>query len=149
MTSTSCAHLRPGTWPLHWDLVLDDQLGPTDGLASCRSCGTVYLLEMLDWRGAERLMRMAVLERALATRLLRDLDRGSCDAGRAAAELAHVRSLAVAVPQLLLVDTAIPAIVAAVPTPADRPLPTESWRDLDCDGGWIDYARSYAEMTKA
>lgn len=146
MTSTPCTHLRPGTWPLHWDLVLDDQLGPTDGLASCRNCGTVYLLEMLDWRGTERLMRMAVLERALATRLLRDLDRGSCDAGRASAELQHVRSLAVALPQLLLIDTATPAIIAAVP--ADRPLPTESWRDLACDGGWIDYARSNVAMLK-
>lgn len=148
MTSTPCTHLRPGTWPLHWDLVLDDQLGPTDGLASCRACGTVYLLEMLDWRGAERIMRMAILERALATRLLRDLDRGSCDAGRASAELQHVRSLAAAVPQLLLVDTATPAIIAAVPVPSDRPLATESWRDLPCDGGWIDYARSNVAMLK-
>lgn len=148
MTSTPCAHLRPGTWPLHWDLVLDDQLGPTDGLASCQACGTVYLLEMLDWRGPERLMRMAVLERRLATGLLRDLDRGSCDAGRATAELNHVRGLALSVPELLLIDASAPGIVARVPVPADRPVPTGSWRDLACDGCWIDYARSYVEITK-
>ena len=148
MTTNACSHLRPGTWPLHWDLVLDDQLGPTDGLASCRACGTVYLLEMLDWRGSERLMRMAILERRLATGLLRDLDRGSCDAGRATAELDHVRSLARAVPGLLLIDTRTPEVVALVPLPADRPVPTGSWRDLPCDGSWIDYARSKVEMVK-
>jgi hypothetical protein len=146
MTPTTCPHLRSGTWPLRWTLVLDDQLGPADGLASCRECGAAYLLEMLDWRGSERLLRLAVLRADVADRLLHDLERGSCDAGRAAAELSHVRSLARTVPWLLLVDTSGPRIVALVPAPADRTVPTAGWRELPCDGAWIDYARSYVEM---
>lgn len=141
-----CAHLHAGTWPLTIRLVLDDHLGPTDYVASCTSCGRTYLLEMLDWRDPLRLLRLAVLAADHAARLIRDLERGSCDSGRAAAEIEHTRSSAAVLPWLLLVDIRGPRIDALVPAPNDRRVPNASWRELTCDGSWVDYARSYVEM---
>jgi len=141
-----CAHLRAGAWPLAIRLVLDDHLGPTDYLASCTGCGRTYLLEMLDWRDPLRLLRLAVLPADHAAGLIRDLERGSCDLGRAGAEIEHARSIAAVLPWLLLVDVRGPQIEAVVPAPPDRRVPGAGWRELPCDGSWVDYARSYVEM---
>jgi hypothetical protein len=143
-----CTHLRSGTWPLTIRLVLDDHLGPTDYVASCTICGRTYLLEMLDWRDPARLLRLAVLPADHAARLIRDLERGSCDAGRAGAEIEHARSTATVLPWLLLVDIRGPRIEALVPTPHGRRVPGAPWRELACDGAWMDYARSYVDMEK-
>jgi len=143
-----CEHLRPGAWPLTIRLVLDDHLGPTDYLASCTECGRTYLLEMLDWRDPLRLLRLAVLDAEHAARLIHDLERGSCDAGRAGAEIEHARSTAAVLPWLLLVDIRGPGIEAVVPAPADRSVSGAGWRELACDGSWVDYAGSYVEMEK-
>jgi hypothetical protein len=74
MTSTEqpdpalCDHIRTGAWPLRPELVLDDHLGATDAVVSCRECGRPYLMEMLDWRGHLRVMRMSVLDATQAAR---------------------------------------------------------------------------------
>jgi len=143
-----CEHLRPGTWPLSIRLVLDDHLGPTDFLADCAECGRTWLLEMLDWRDPLRLLRLAALPADHAARLIRDLERGSCDPARATAELQYVRSSAAPLPWLLLMDVGGPRIEALVPVPDDRRVPGAAWRELPCDGSWVDYARSYVEMEK-
>ena len=39
-----------------------------------------------------------------------------------------------------------PAIVVIAQKPDDRSLPSVSWRELDCNGQWLDYARSYTDM---
>ncbi|MEQ8858356.1 MAG: hypothetical protein RIC56_06895 [Pseudomonadales bacterium] len=140
--SALCEHVRPGDWPLRADLVLDDHLGPTDALMSCRLCGRVYLLEMLDWRGRERVMRMSLLAPEHAAGLIHDLGRGSCDAARAAAEIDHARSRARPLPWLLRLDAGGPTILGLAPLPPDTRLPSVSWRELPCDGRWVDYARS-------
>lgn len=141
-----CAHLRPGTWPFQVCLVLDEQLGFTDAVVSCGECGRAYLLEMLDWRGNHRLMRLAVPGEDQAAGVIRDLERGSCDENRAQAELHHLRNLAPFARTLLLMDASGPAIEALVPLDDDVRLPGGSWRELPCDGSWVDYARSKTRM---
>lgn len=141
-----CDHLQPGTWPLRVDLVLDEQVTFTDALATCRLCGRAYLLEMLDWRNAERVLRIAVVDAEGARGVLRDLSRGSCDIRRAGAEVHHLRASAAVAPFLLLIDSRAPVIVAMAAAPGDPPLPTASWRTLPCDGRWVDYIRSSTEI---
>lgn len=139
-----CEHLQPGTWPLRTDLVLDEHLGITDALVSCHRCATAYLLEMLDWQGSERVMRLALLEPEHAARLIRDLTRGSCDPGRAAAEVEHARSRATFLPWLLRVDSKGPGILGFAPVPRDTRLPAAPWRERLCDGAWVEYARQHS-----
>lgn len=137
-----CEHVRPREWPFLAELVLDEHLGPTDALMRCRHCGRSYLLELLDWRGNLRAMRVAVLESLHADRLVRDLTRGSCDVNRAGAEVQHMRQLAPLSRVLLLVDTGGPVIDAVAEVPAGVTIPGASWRALPMNGHWIDYARS-------
>ena len=144
--SELCDHVRPGRWPFQVELVLDEHLGPTDSLVRCRECGRAYLLEMLDWRDSARVMRVAGLEAAHADRLVRDLTRGSCDVNRAGAEVQHVRSATPFSRRLLLVDTAGPVIDGVAGVPGGVRLPGASWRQLPCDGSWVDYVRSNTEI---
>lgn len=144
-----CEHVRPGAWPFTTDLVLDEQLGITDAVMSCRTCGRPYLMEMLDWRDKLRVMRLSVLDGARSARLIRDLTRGSCDVARAGQEVHAFRSQTRFSPWLLLVDNSAVAVLAVAPVPVDRRLPAPAWRDLPCDGSWVDYARSYTDTVKA
>jgi len=141
-----CSHVRPGDWPFEVALTLDEQLGITDALVACRMCGRPYLIEMLDWQGDHRVMRVSVLEPSRAAGVLRDLTRGSCDVSRAGAEVHHLQTQSAFSPWLLLIRASRMTIEAVVPTPVDRPLPGASWRKLPCDGSWVGYARSYTSM---
>lgn len=141
-----CGHLHPGPWPLRTELVLDDHLGPTDAVVACRQCGRPYLLEMLDWKGPLRVFRVAVLDADESARLLRDLSRGSCDVARAASEVEHFRSRTRFSPWLLLQDTRTNALIARAPVPDGSRLPGAAWRELPCDGHWVDYTRSYTDI---
>lgn len=139
MTATDlCEHVRAGQWPFQAELVLDEHLGITDALMRCRDCGRFYLLEMLDWRDRHRVMRVAPMDGAAAQRLIRDLTRGSCDVNRAGAEVQHVRTATPFSRVLLLVDMAGPVIEAARPAPEGRRIPGAGWRELPCDGSWVD-----------
>jgi hypothetical protein len=137
--SELCRHVTPGAWPFQAELVLDEHLGITDALMSCRDCGRFYLLEMLDWRDPVRVLRAAPMDAARAERLIRDLTRGSCDVNRAGAEVQHARSVTPFSRTLLLVDVRGPLIAAVADVPEDRPVPGASWRELPCDGTWVDY----------
>lgn len=145
-----CQHVKVGAYPFRLQLCLDEHLGLTDGLVTCRDCNKAYLLEMLDWRGDERLFRVSLPDAEGATQLVRDLTRGSCDISRAFAEIHHMQTSIPASRYLIIIDQNFslsgPTIVGIAPKPADRPLPTTSWRELDCNGQWLDYARSYVEM---
>lgn len=143
---TLCEHVRPGEWPFSTELVIDDHLGPTDALMRCRRCGRNYLLEMLDWQAEWRVMRVAALDGAQAERVVRDLTRGSCDIARAGAEVHHLRTQAPPSRRLVLMDTRGPAIAALADVPPDVALPGRSWRELPCDGSWVDYVRSNTDM---
>ncbi|MEQ8484557.1 MAG: hypothetical protein RIB46_09355 [Pseudomonadales bacterium] len=144
-----CPHVETGTWPWRVELVLDEHLGITDALVRCRTCQRTYLLEMLDWQGGTRVMRVAGVDPGMADRTVHDLGRGSCDVGRAGAQVHQLRSASVFSRWLLWVDLRQPAILAVVPVPQDPPLPSASWRSLPCDGRWVDYARSYTSISKA
>lgn len=135
--SELCEHVQPGTWPFEVELVIDEQLGFTDALVSCRRCGAHYLLEMLDWRGHHRLMRVATVASERVRALLHDLGRGSCDPKRAGASVEQVQAGAAFTPWLLLLDARAMRIEAIRPVPNGRKLPTVSWRALPCDGSWI------------
>jgi hypothetical protein len=142
-----CEHVRAGTWPFQVDLTLDEHQGITDALVSCRACGRPYLIEMLDWQGDQRVMRVSVLEPERAAGVLRDLTRGSCDIGRAGAEIHHLQTQSTFSPWLLLIHASRMVIDGVVPRPPERRLPGGNWRELPCDGSWVDYARSYTSMT--
>ncbi|MCZ6710052.1 MAG: hypothetical protein O7B25_06805 [Gammaproteobacteria bacterium] len=139
--SDICEHLTPGTYPFQVDLVLDDHLGFTDAVVSCRHCQQAYLLEMLDWANHDRLFRICVLRSDHAQRLIRDLTRGSCDLQRAGAEVQQMKTASAFSGWLILVDTVEPQISAVAPVPPERDLPGASWRELPCDGTWVKYAR--------
>jgi len=140
-----CEHVHPGQWPFQVELVLDDHLGFTEALVRCRHCGATSLLRMLDWRGPLRVMRMAPMTSDHGDRLIRDLTRGSCDVNRAGAELQHVRLTPLS-RVLILIDTRGPRIEARADAPAGVTIPGAAWRDLPCNGEWVDYVRSNTEM---
>jgi len=140
--SPLCYHVQAGAWPFEIELVIDEQMGFTDALVACRTCGNRYLLEMLDWRDRLRVMRVSAVESGRAAALLRNLDRGSCDLRRAGAELQQLQMSTSFSQWLLLVDARDVCITSIVPIPATPRLPAASWRDLPCDGSWVDYAQS-------
>ncbi|MFP6815998.1 MAG: hypothetical protein VB949_10080 [Pseudomonadales bacterium] len=147
--SDICAHLTTGTYPFQVDLVLDDHLGFTDAVVSCRHCRQAYLLEMLDWANHDRLFRICVLNGDHAQRLIRDLTRGSCDLQRAGAEVQQMKTANSFSAWLVLVDTVGPRISAVARLPAERDLPGTSWRELPCDGSWVNYARKFQSRGSA
>jgi len=135
--SPLCEHVEPGGWPFTVELVLDEQIGFTDALVTCRTCGAAYLLEMLDWRGRQRLMRVSTVESERTARLLHNLGRGSCDVRRAGAEVEALKSSSTFSPWLLLMDATATHLEALLPVPETLALPSASWRELPCDGGWL------------
>ena len=137
-----CDHVQPDGWPFEVELVIDEQMGFTDALVACRTCGSPYLLEMLDWRDRLRLMRVSTVESSRAAGLLHNLGRGSCDVGRAGAELQQLQTSTTFSPWLLLMDAGAMRITALVPVPEMPHLPAASWRALPCDGSWVRYAEA-------
>ena len=137
-TASLCAHIVPGAAPFAIELVLDDAGGPTDAMVRCRHCGEHWLLEMLDWRSRERLMRVSPLNAARVTALLANLERGSCDSGRAAAEVASATAGVNTLSCLLGLDARDLSITRLVAIPGGQALPRAGWRSLPCDGHWFD-----------
>lgn len=133
-----CAHIVPGAAPFAIELVLDEAGGPTDAVVRCRFCDQHWLMEMLDWRGRERLMRVSPLNTARVTTLLANLERGSCDSSRAAAEVASATAGVMALSCLLGLDARDLSITRLVAIPAGRAVPRAGWRLLPCDGRWFD-----------
>lgn len=143
-----CEHVRPGSWPFHVRLVLDEHLGFTDALVACRHCATSYLLEMLDWLDNDRVMRISAPAADRTEGVIHDIRRGSCDLSRAGQEVHHLRTSTPLCPILLLVDWRVPSIAAVAEVRDGDRLPGASWRDLPCDGRWVRYARSKTDMVK-
>jgi hypothetical protein len=143
--SDLCEHIATGSYPFEVELVMDDQLGLTDAVVRCRHCQRVYLLEMLDWAQDHRVFRISALVDDHAQRLIRDLSRGSCDLQRAGAQVQHLKTASSFAPRLLLIDPSEPRICSLAPLPADRALPSASWRELPCDGSWVEYARQHQD----
>ena len=133
-----CEHLTPGPYPFDITLVLDDHLGPTEALIRCRSCQRHYLLEMLDWRGDQRLFRLSQPFAAATEILLKDLARGSCDLNRATEEVRQFSLASTRLPVLLLVDARAQTVLSLSEVAPGTHIPGTGWRDLPCDGSWIE-----------
>lgn len=136
-----CEHIAPGPVPYRVTLVLDDHLGPTDALAQCARCEQAYLLELLDWQGDRRLFRVAAPDEAATALLLRDLRRGSCDINRAGEEVRQFTLASERLPVLWLVNTSARVLEDVIDTRDLGELPTGGWRELPCDGRWIERAQ--------
>jgi len=132
-----CTHLTPGPGRFESLLVLDDHLGPTDWLVQCRHCTATYLLEMLDVSGALRLYRIRLVDPDAARGLMRDLERGSCDINRAGEQARHLTLTSRRLPSLVLLDLQSDTLVRIVDTDAEQVIPSAGWRELACDGRWI------------
>jgi hypothetical protein len=117
--------------------VLDDHLGPTDWLVRCRNCKATYLLEMLDFAKALRLYRVRLVDPDAGRGLMRDLDRGSCDLSRAGEQARHLSLSSTRLPGLVLLDLHGNVLLRIVETDVDVAVPGDSWRELACDGRWI------------
>ena len=139
-----CAHLTPGAYPLVIDAVLDTNPGITDALTHCHACGQPYFLEMLDCKNTCRLFRLRLVDRSSCAGLLRDLDRGSCDPDRAKQETQHVRLASPLSKSLMLVDVSGPVIVWLAS--AEENIPGACWRELTCDGAWIERLEPQARV---
>ncbi len=135
--SILCTHIAAGPYPFETLLVLDDHLGPTESLIRCTTCGTVYLLEMLDWLADLRLFRVRLPEPEAAAGLLRDLQRGSCDLKRAGEEARHFSLTSERLAVLMLLNTGQAELVRLIGGAAAMSAPGGSWRELPCDGTWI------------
>ena len=133
-----CAHMTPGPYPFESVLVLDDHLGPTDWLVRCAACGAPCLLEMLDWSGSRRLYRTRLPDPAAVAGLMRDLERGSCDIRRAGEQARHFSLTSRPLHQLILLDVAARSLLRVLTADPARPIPGAGWRELECDGAWID-----------
>jgi hypothetical protein len=105
--------------------------GPVDGVVRCGSCGAAALVVLLDWNRStsERVFALAPLDPAAFDLFRRNRDRGSCDAGRLAAELQALWSSAGRAERLIALDVGSGAVVANVPDPAPAGLPTEAFPD--------------------
>lgn len=133
-----CEHIAPGPGPYRVTLVLDDHLGPTEALVHCKTCEQAYLIELLDWQGAMRLFRVAAPDGDATALLLKDLERGSCDVNRAGEEVRQFTLDSQPLPVLWLVDTSARELVGVIDTTGLGTIPTRGWRELPCDGDWIE-----------
>ena len=71
--------------------------------------------------------------------LIRDLERGSCDLNRATAQAQHFTLTSQALPMVVLLDLRAGTLCSVVKLAEDvrADVPVASWRELPCDGSWI------------
>jgi hypothetical protein len=96
------------------------QDGPVDAIARCRACGAHALLRLLDWAPPTfslRVYALAALREEDGALLLRNLARGSCQVGRASAELDALVAAAGANERLVALDLARERVAAGAPLP--------------------------------
>ncbi len=119
---TLCPHLAalapgPAPFTLAPAEILDWYDGPLEAVVRCRSCGACGWLEFLDWDHFGelrlRIYALAAISEADVALYLRDRARGSCDAGRARAELEALVASAGPFERLVAVDNDDLSIVAA------------------------------------
>jgi ribosomal protein S18 acetylase RimI-like enzyme len=92
------------------------QNGPIDAIVRCGRCGAHALLRMVDWAPPDfrlRVYAFAALRQEDSALYLRNLERGSCQASRAGAELDALVSAAGPTQQLVAVDWRRERVIAA------------------------------------
>ncbi|MBM4204811.1 MAG: hypothetical protein FJ194_11770 [Gammaproteobacteria bacterium] len=128
-----CEHLQPGR--LETRRVLDEWLGVAEAIASCAVCSRDYLLELLDIDDSRRAWRLTPLDPVAARQLVHDLNSGSCDANRAAAEVYAVKAAQPPSPVVVVSEDGSMEGLRRVDTAEAQP--TAHWRELSLDGGWL------------
>lgn len=130
---TPCEHLAAGQ--LTTELPLEDWFGTAEAITSCPICPAHYLIELLDIDGPRRAFRLTMLDKAAAALLIRDFTRGSCDPGRAAAE---VNALKAQYPRTNFVIVSHDGSLRDLQLiHASQPLPSTHWRELPMRGEWL------------
>ena len=114
--------------------VLDTHLYMTDGFVRCSKSNAHYLLEAFDLKANATLYRVSSLDAESVVKTIQSLTKGSCDINRAKNEVFSIANGAEALPCVLVgvAGKFLPAIDTGGET-----LPTESWRNLPCDGSWF------------
>lgn len=114
--------------------VLDTHLYMTDGFVRCRNSDTHYLLEAFDLNANATLYKVSHLDAESVAKTIRSLTKGSCDINRAKNEVFSLASGAALLPCVLVAqkDTFLPIVETK-----GEALPTQTWRDLPCDGSWF------------
>lgn len=131
----ACAHVgatAPGPYPFAVEMVVDGQSGFTDAVVRCRQCGQAYLLEMLDWAGAQlerRRFRTSLLDDAVVAKYAHNRSRTSCDLTRASAEWYAVQTQARLTDLELTLDVGAATLIAARCVPAGTDIPMAHWRE--------------------
>ena len=129
-----CAHLaalEPGPAPftLAPEEILDWRDGPVEAVVRCRTCGSCAWLELLD-RDPRRplgVFALAALRAADVELYLRDRARGSCDVGRARAELEALAASAGPFERVLALEAAELRVVAAAALAPGVAVPAGAW----------------------
>ncbi len=134
MTAKACAHIEPpGAPELNVDRVLAMQVYPAEALATCASCGTGYLLELLDMQGDQCAYRVAAVDKTAFAATLKSLDKGSCDIQRGRDEIFNLAAGALRLNRVLISRAG--AFNKWVVTAEN--LPSDSWQELPMDGSWL------------
>jgi hypothetical protein len=119
-----CSHLselRAGAEAPQLAHALLWQDGPIDAVVRCARCGAHALLRMLDWappRFDRRVYSLAALRAEDSALYLRNLERGSCQVGRASAELDALVAAAGPSERLVALDVDRERVVASAALPA-------------------------------
>ena len=129
-----CAHVEPGARPFATLFVIEDYLGLASGLVACRTCGTTWLLELIDLSGGSRAFRVASVEPGHAAAMIRTLTRGTCDINRARGEIENLETRSPLQPVVLTMAADVVLGVQAVPL---AEVPRAHWLALPCDGQWL------------
>lgn len=141
-----CEHLRSlalGELSIDPADVLDWSDGPVTAVARCGACTGAALLEMLDWSRSRRvrIFALSALPAGALALYRRNVERGSCDAGRVQRETEALFAAAGPVERLVALDVDGNRVVRAVERAPGLRLPDEGdWRrrlPRADDGSWF------------
>jgi hypothetical protein len=126
---TLCEHFAaPGfaSLAVRPDDMLEWYDGPVDAVVRCEACGSAAIVAMLDWSPScdVRVYGLAALDPAAIALFMRDRARGSCDVARLGNELHALVSAAGRAERVIAVDVRIDRVLANVPCPGERGIPT-------------------------
>ena len=140
----ACNHL---TKDLQLDILwtLDAYLHTTDAYAKCALCDAHYLVEMIDLKGIDAVFRIARLPADYVAKTVHSLHRGSCDINRARSETFALRKSAETLPLLLTMHHG--EFISTIPVAECTEIPQASWRDLPCDGSWLEYVNARSDRS--
>ena len=115
--------------------VLDSHLYLTDGFVRCRKSDRHFLVEAFDLKANTTLYRVSHLSAESVAKTIRSLTQGSCDINRAKNEVFSIANTSEALACVLVAEQG--AFTKGIAIADRETLPTQSWRDLPCDGSWF------------